>query len=203
MVDGLDGVGKTTQIQLLSKQLQQAGWKVKTSRINGGTPIGEELRTVMLSGTARTGETDLYIAMAMYTALGVQLAKWRDESAIILIDRSPLSIVAYQAYGEKAPLALAEASLAQSLAFLKPDLIVVYDLDTTEALGRDKSKPGQDNDYFTSHDQQFFDDVRSGYQYIADKHKDLVKLIDISGMSSETISAKTLALINSITTASS
>ncbi len=50
--EGIDGVGKTTQLELARKELEKAGWPVVTTRNMGGTPIGEALREVMMSPVA-------------------------------------------------------------------------------------------------------------------------------------------------------
>src|SRR5438045_2788931 len=99
MFDGPEGVGKTTQMHMCAVALEQKGLRVLTTRINGGTEIGEALRAVSLSHSERPTETDFYIIQAMTAAMIAELPKWQRQYDVILIDRSPLSLLAYQVYG--------------------------------------------------------------------------------------------------------
>jgi len=200
MIDGLDGVGKTTQIELLAKKYTDAGQAVKTSRINGGTDIGEQLRSVMLGGNPRPANTDLFIAMAMYSALAAQVEQWRlgEKNGLILIDRSPLSLIAYQVYGEQASPELAQQFLDLTLQMFNPSGIIVYDLDAQQALARNKGMPSYVQDYYTSHSPDFFKDVRSGFLDSAKKLSPLVNILDVTGLSPEQVCAKTSQIIDAI-----
>ena len=60
--EGPDGVGKSTQLALASEELVENGWAVHATRNLGGTPIGEDLRKVMLSEHERPAETDFHLS---------------------------------------------------------------------------------------------------------------------------------------------
>lgn len=100
-LDGPDGVGKTEQVRLLGEYFTGLGRHTHTTRHSGGTPIGEELRKVSLSHNPRPPETDLYITLAMGMALSEDNARRKAAGEIVIIDRSPLSAIAYQAYGDE------------------------------------------------------------------------------------------------------
>ena len=89
MFDGPDGVGKSTQLQLATQDLEAQGYTIHTTRVVDGTPIGEALRKVLFADFARSPKTDLFIARAMYAELCEDLQKERQQAKIILVDRSP------------------------------------------------------------------------------------------------------------------
>src|ERR1700679_687500 len=99
MFEGIDGVGKTTQLNMVKEALGQQNWLISTARSPGGTPIGEDLRSVMLESHPRPPMTDLYIAAAIQEALIARTDEERADGPIMLHDRGPLSIAAYQIYG--------------------------------------------------------------------------------------------------------
>src|SRR3989344_6604308 len=100
-LDGPDGVGKSSQVDLLAGYLTNQGQTVHKTRTSGGTPIGEELRKVSLSKISRPARTDMYISLAMAEALGEDIKIRKAKGETIIIDRSPLAIVAYNGYGSE------------------------------------------------------------------------------------------------------
>ncbi len=124
MFDGPDYVGKTSQLALVKRDLEVDKLKVYNARYNGGTPIGEALREVMLDDYERPAMTDLYINLAQQYALATALQQPRDDGNIILIDRSPLSIIAYQIFGSGADKTRGYQAADEILGLLPPDLII-------------------------------------------------------------------------------
>src|ERR1039458_4190816 len=97
--DGIDGVGKTTQLNLADQSLKAEGWPVSISRNLGGSPIGEALREVLLKPIDRPPTTDLHVSVAIQEALVPAIVTERQAGRLILMDRGPLSLAAYQIYG--------------------------------------------------------------------------------------------------------
>lgn len=159
MFDGPDGIGKTTQVELAQKELEATGYTVHRTRINGGTPIGEALRSVILSELPRDTETDLYIAMAMYNELAKNLQTQRKQGMVILVDRSPLSIVAYQSYGSGLELMQAYWATDETLKYFSADLILTYHARPSTFLKRFANPP----DYFQNKPPEYFERVAKGY----------------------------------------
>src|ERR1700722_19360970 len=87
VLEGIDGVGKTTQILLAKDLLIKRGWPVYITRNLGGTPIGEELRKVMLDSLERPATTNLYLSVAIQEALAEALEIERAQGKLILMDR--------------------------------------------------------------------------------------------------------------------
>lgn len=161
--EGMDGVGKTTQLQLAEQQLTSQGLSVVSRRSPGGTPIGEALRNVLLQPTDRPPMTDLYIALAIQEALDEAIAVDRKAGAITLLDRSPLSIAAYQIYGSGIDEQTGWQYIDTYMKRLQPDLIVAYSCPPEEALRRAQQK-STTGDYFESMPLSYFERVAKGYE---------------------------------------
>lgn len=167
--DGIDGTGKTTQLERAQMELVAEGWPVYVSRNLGGTPIGEELRRVMLSPLPRPEAVNLYISVAIQEALVETIEKERRAGKVILMDRGPLSLAAYEIYGSRLDPDLAWPHVDRGLAKLRPKLTIIYDADVKTALGRAGSKPGK-ADYFESQPGDYFERVAAGYREAAKRY---------------------------------
>ncbi len=162
--DGLDGAGKTTQLELAANYLHDKGYGVITARHSGGTPIGERLREVSLSDTPRTAETDIFISMAMGVALADKLQKCREDGSICLVDRSPLALLAYNCYGSQFnDRKRAENFMRELLVREKIDLLIVFTADQKVLDERMSARP-KTRDYFEKQGQDFFTRVQKGYE---------------------------------------
>ncbi len=173
-IDGPDGSGKTTQIQLLKESLEKQGYMVHLTRSSGGTPIGEELRKASLSDAQRSAEVDLYISLAMGVALGDDLKERRDSGEIILIDRSPLAIIAYQNFGSQLKdQQLGYDACEKLLRLWNIDLLLVFDISEQELKKRDDLRklthPDETTNYFEKRDVNYKHRVHNGY-YAGLKH---------------------------------
>ncbi len=189
--DGPDGIGKSTQLRLLAEYLTEQGKTVYSTRASGGTPIGEALRAVSLSEHSRPAEVDLYISLAMHTALGYDLQEKRTQYDYVLVDRSPLAIVAYQSYGSQLPnpqdgfdacrkmLKLWE--LDELVALTAPQDI----LDKRRA-ARATNDASQNNNYFERQNHDYHLRVQEGYiaATAAEKETLQTRLIEIDGTGS-------------------
>jgi dTMP kinase len=182
MIDGPDGVGKTTQLKLLAETLQQQGYSVFSSRVNGGTEIGEALRTVYLDPKLqRPPETDLYIMLGMHSALASELLSRRQAGEICLIDRSPLSIIAYQVYGSGLDAELGEAATLNAIKLFDPDLIICYEAPLPVLQShREQRHKSVNNNYFENQPPYFMARVIEGYKHAAEIYQG-VKVINTSG----------------------
>jgi dTMP kinase len=162
-LDGPDGVGKTTQVQLLNDYLLSKGYKVHTTRNSGGTPIGEELRKVSLANYQRPAETDMYISLAMGTALAEDIQKRKAAGEFVIIDRSPLAIIAYNGYGsempDKKPVFDACELLLKKYGL---DLLVFLTAATSIIDVRRSQRAAKD--FFENQNTAYHQRVREGYQ---------------------------------------
>lgn len=175
MFEGLDGVGKSTQLRLAAEALEKAGWPVTTTRNLGGTPIGEALREAMLSTLARPAATDFYISIAIQEALIEELDRLRAAGNIVLIDRGPLSLAAYQIYGSGFDEATGWRAVDDGMQSIRPELIIGYKATVETAIKR-AHHASVTPDYFESKPAAFFKRVQHGYDLAADRYP--VRVLD-------------------------
>ena len=138
-IDGGDGTGKSTQIELFCGWLGQQGREVVTCRDPGSTPLGESIRQIVLHGhdlrIGRRSEMLLYMAArAQMTEEVIRPAL--DAGKTVVSDRYLLANVAYQGYGGGIDVAaLWEVGLVATGGLL-PDLTIVLDLPVEKAAAR-------------------------------------------------------------------
>ena len=182
--DGPDGVGKTTQIELTKEFLESEGHEVFVIRASGGTAIGQKLREVSLSDTERPPEVDVYISLAMHTAVGKEIQKQKAAGKICLVDRSPMAVIAYNLHGSQ----LADEKLAINafntlMELWSPDAIFYINAgqDIVEERREDRQKA---SDYFEKQGHQYHMRVRTGYEHaiqLLQKSSFASSLISIDG----------------------
>lgn len=190
--DGPDGAGKTTQLKLVSQTLIENGYSVHVSRVLGGTPIGELLREAVLSQSDRPVETDLHIAMACQHALAVDLAA-NHADQIVLLDRSPLSVIAYQVYGDGLDKEIGFKAADELMALIKPDLTLLYTAPANALADRRHHRNYRHGyDFFENKPVDYHQRVVEGYEAAA-KH---FKAVTIDATQSiDEINDKTLKAI--------
>lgn len=189
--DGIDGVGKTTQLKLAQQKLEAAGWPVSATRNLGGSPIGEALREVLLQPIERPPATDLYVSVAIQEALIPALAAERQAGKLVLMDRGPLSLAAYQIYGSGVDEANGWSYVAKGMSALRPDLVITYQCDTKTAVERAR-KHSQHADYFESKSLEYFERVAHGFQVAAEHYP--IQVIN-ADQSIEAVQAETWRII--------
>lgn len=164
VIDGPDGVGKTTQVHLLASYLAEQGANVHVTRASGGTPIGEELRKASLSLHDRRPETDVYISLAMHTELGHDIVTRRDEGQVVIVDRSPLALLAYNVYGSRLTDQVLGFEACKDLLKLWDADSFIY-MDTKQSILDSRRQKRGNTDYFENQDGEYHHRVREGYEH--------------------------------------
>ena len=138
-VEGLDGSGKSTQVDLLEKHLHQWGFEVKRTREPGGCPIAEKIRHVVLDianlGMSATCEALLYAASRAQHVREV-IRPSVNQGMVVLCDRFVDSSIAYQGGGRQLGVPQVAAINAPAVDGLMPDCTVYIDINHEEALKR-------------------------------------------------------------------
>lgn len=162
-IDGPDGVGKTTQVGLLRDYFVSNKKRVHVTRSSGGTPIGEELRKVSLSSYSRPAVTDLFISLAMGSALAEDLSIRKKRGETIIIDRSPLSVIAYNGFGSELEDKKIAFDACEAL-FKRWRIDVLVFLDAPLEVIHKRREARKASDYFENQNDAFHVRVHEGYQ---------------------------------------
>ena len=174
--EGTDGCGKTTQIELLKRYLEEKGYKVVLTREPGAKGLGEKLREILLNydgDVSSNCESFLFLAdRAQHIDMLIKPAIERAE--VVLCDRHTDSTVAYQGYGRG--LDLNQIKMLNDIATngVKPDMTFVFDIDIETA----QKRVGKTKDRMESAGIEFFKRVRQGYLEIAKSEPERVKVLD-------------------------
>ena len=187
--EGIEGVGKSTQITLIQEWLKTKGLSSKLIREPGSTEFGEKIRDLLLSNDSDiSAHTELLLMFAARAEM-VNEHLVNSKEDILLCDRYYHASIAYQGYGRKLSLELIE-NLIQNINCPIPDLTIIYDLDVRLGF---KRKANDDIDRIESAGVNFFEDVRKGYQQIA-KDREEVVILDAS-LSIDVLNQQTKELI--------
>jgi dTMP kinase len=195
--EGLDGSGKSTQLEKLARSLRARGLSVTVTREPGGTTTGEKIRDVLLhsatSGLSPLTEMALMFASRAQHIHEVILPALA-EGRIVLCDRFTDSTEAYQGGGRKLgskPVLRMHEVLCGNL---QPDLTVLLDNDVVfsveRARRRNQKRRGgrweKDENRFEQESRAFFGRVRHAYLAIAAREPQRVHVINARGTPSET-----------------
>ena len=173
VLEGIDGCGKTTQLERLrewlpSSGLMPSGARLLTSREPGGTPLGQALRELLLHPPAEASpcsdaELLLYAADRAQHVAGV-IRPALEAGDWVLCDRFTGSTVAYQGYGRGLPLERIAALEGFATGGLEPDLTLWLDLPLEESLRR---RRGRAADRIEASGHAFLERVAAGFATLA------------------------------------
>lgn len=176
-LEGPEGAGKTTQVKLLSQKLDSLGVPHVITRDPGGTPLGKQIRRILLTpgGTvAPMCELLLYQAdRAQHVAEVIMPALL--EGKLVICDRYTDSTIAYQGFGRDIDMELIKSLNAMSTQGLKPELTILFDLESEKGLGR--LHPGG-HDRLEREAIEFHHKVRQGYLTVAKQESARFEIID-------------------------
>ncbi len=173
--EGLDGSGKTTQVERLRAHLESDGREVVTAREPGGTALGEQLRALVLHGREMTPWAEALVYAAARAELVAQVIEPAlARGADVLLDRYFDSSVAYQGIGRG--LGIHEVLELNLLAVRGriPDRTFVLAVDPTRSLGRVGGSP----DRIEREDAAFHEKVAGGYEQLAALFPERVVVLD-------------------------
>jgi dTMP kinase len=177
-LDGLDGTGKSTQCRLLAEWLRGRGHRVTECVDPGGTPVGTELRAILLGHRHDMGlRTEALLFMASRAELVERVIRPALAAGeIVISDRFFLANVVYQGHaGGLDPDTLWKLDQFGT-GGLEPDLTLVLDLPVDLAVAR----RGREADRKERPNREYHERVRKGFLAEAAKHLDRIRVIDAS-----------------------
>ncbi len=197
--EGLDGCGKSTQLEKLAAVLRAQNLRVVVTREPGGTPTGEKIRQLLLdtgtSALAPLAELALMFASrAQHVKEVIQPAL--AEGRVVLCDRFTDSTEAYQGGGRKLgsePVLALHRTLFEDL---RPDFTILMDSDVGASVERarrrnkarisENARAENDENRFEQESRAFFGRVRNAYLAIAAREPQRVVIVDARGTPEET-----------------
>jgi len=177
-LEGVEGVGKSTNVAFTADTVRRAGHEVVTTREPGGTQLGERVRDWILNGDHGTLSPEIE-ALLMFAARARHLdevirpalaaGRW------VVCDRFTDATIAYQGGGRGASRTLLDVLRAEIQKGLEPDLTLLLDAPLEVGASRiSNRKP----DHFEREQQPFFERVRAEYLSLAAQHPERIKVVD-------------------------
>jgi len=200
--EGIEGCGKTTQLQLLSRRLEAEGHKVTVTREPGGCPIADQIRSILLDADNRalTPLTELLLyAAARAQHVSEVVAPALATGGIVLCDRFTDATIAYQGYGRQLDLAVISQLNHLATAGIRPELTVLLDcpadIGLKRAIARINSAQGAREERFELESLRFHQEVRNGYLQLARQEPKRFVIIDGTASIGETEVAIAAAIL--------
>ena len=172
--EGIEGVGKSTQINLLKEYLENSGYSTEILREPGSTITGESIRSILLDSKENlSSESELLLMFAARAQLISEKVN-NSNSDIILFDRFYDASLAYQGFGRNLPIDFIH-SLITFINCPEPRLTFLLDISVQDGFER---KVNDVKDRIESAGNVFFQKVREGYLEIAKNNQKRIKVID-------------------------
>lgn len=196
--EGIEGSGKSTQVELLAAHLRRCGVPVVATREPGGTALGEHLRDVLLDPASDpAAAVELFILEAARAQLVARvIVPALEGGAAVVADRFADSSVAYQGVARGLGVELVDCLNQVACAGLVPDRTIVLDLPVEVGLPRARSRRSTNaaNRRFEDEADSFHRAVARAYRDLAARHPHRVHLVDGRG-SVEEVHARVLAAL--------
>jgi dTMP kinase len=180
-IDGVEGAGKSTQIEFICDYLQAKGINVVLTREPGGTDLGEKIRELLLSNQTQSMHSDselLLMFAARNEHIHHKIIPALERGDWVLSDRFTDASYAYQGGGRGLDIERIERLEHWVLGDFKPDMTLL--LDVSVELGMSRVEARGQKDRIEQEKQDFFERVRQAYIARSKKYPERIKLIDSS-----------------------
>jgi dTMP kinase len=199
--EGSEGCGKSTQIEVLTRQLRALGYRVRTSREPGGTLIGEEIRHTLKhskNNAAMTPEAELLLMNAARAQLVREIIRPALAAGeVVLCDRFYDSTTAYQGHGRQLDLKMVQFVIDIAVGDTRPDLTLLLtvtpEISELRCAMRQSTLPFM-RDRIEESDRKFFERVEQGYAATAAAEPNRFRIVEASG-SVESVSGRIWDLV--------
>lgn len=163
--EGIDGSGKSTQIRALQERLRSIGIAALAIREPGGTPVGEQIRQILLE---RPGEMEPMTELLLYEASRSELTRTvlrpaLAQGRVVLSDRFAMASLAYQGYGRGLDFTVVHQFNKVATDGIEPSLTIILDVPVEIALARKRRA----FDRLERAGREFHERVRQGYRQLA------------------------------------
>lgn len=178
-LEGTEGVGKSTNIACIERWLSSRGIDFISTREPGGTELGEELRTLLLSHRSQPVDvmTELLLMFAARAQhLSEKILPALAKGTWVLCDRFTDATFAYQGSGRGIDTRLIQTLADLVQGELQPDLTLVLDIDPEVGLARVQARGERDR--FEAEEIAFFTRVRQGYYQQIASQPERFRVID-------------------------
>ena len=180
-LEGIEGVGKTSNRNYIQALLEKSGKQCIVTREPGGTPLGESLRELLLQHSDEQMSDDAEMLM-MFAARAEHIKKIilpaLDAGQYVLCDRFTEATYAYQGGGRQLDVSKIADLESWVQGDLRPDLTII--LDAPVEIGRERAGKRSAPDRIEKEKNDFFDRVRSAYLDLAKQHPDRICTVDAS-----------------------
>ena len=178
--EGIEGSGKSTQIDLLKSYFETLGFQVLLLREPGGTVFGEKLREALLTSEVPLHPLAEAFCFASARSQLIQekiLPFLKQTKTVVLADRYMDSSIAYQGFARGLGMETILKIHSMAPLDLRPDLTFYLSIDLHTSQDR-QTKRGRAKDYFEKETHAFYQKLIEGYDQCAQKFPDRIKTID-------------------------
>ena len=182
-IEGPEGAGKTTIIEMLLEKLESEGYPIMKTREPGGIEIAEQIRSVILNknNTAMDGRTEaLLYAAARRQHLVEKVLPAIEQGFIVLCDRFIDSSLAYQGFARGIGMDEVYSINTFAIENRMPDATLYFDIDPEIGMKRINEHKGREVNRLDLENLEFHRKVREGYQLLSRKYSNRIIEIDAS-----------------------
>ena len=182
-IEGPEGAGKTTIIEMLLEKLESEGYPIMKTREPGGIEISEQIRSVILNknNTSMDGRTEaLLYAAARRQHLVEKVLPAIEQGFIVLCDRFIDSSLAYQGFARGNGMDEVYSINRFAIDNRMPDATLYFDIDPEIGMKRINEHKGREVNRLDLENLEFHRKVREGYQLLSRKYSNRIIEIDAS-----------------------
>jgi dTMP kinase len=177
--EGCEGVGKSTQIELLAEKLISDGWKVHVTREPGGAELGEKIRDILKKTHSIDPICEVLLMFAARRDHFVKFAPMMEKGYLVICDRFYDSSLVYQGLLKCVPIADIMKLKEMVVGNFEPDLTIILDASVDISIDRIKTRCNFDE--YDEMERRQYEIVRSGFQKISEIFPFRTLLINAEG----------------------
>ncbi len=178
--EGIEGSGKSTQIELIKKHFEKNNFTVKLYREPGSTEFGEGLRAAILNSETKISplaEAHLFASARAQLLFEKIIPDLNKENTVVLLDRFIDSSFCYQGIARNLGVETIEEIHSHAPLTMRPDLTFYLKIDYATSIERQQIR-GNKKDYFEKEQSEFYRQLIAGFDFLSQKFSNRIKTID-------------------------